>query len=133
MAKGLLTILAIFVFAFSTGASARNLSAGASSEDSGKTVSASGGSHLRVFRDPDTGEILTYEQWQSFDFEDQRAEHSHSDSAEAAEEAPKRTLEVKTVTLPDGRQVRIVKTPEWMKSRTRVRFDEKGKAHLICD
>ena len=83
---------------------------------------------MRAFVNPDTGEVLTYEQWQSFDFEDQQEEHSRRDSAAAAEEVTERTI-----TLPDGRQVTVVKAPDWMKVHTRVRFDDKGKAYLTCD
>ena len=134
MMKGrLLAILVILVFAFSTDTSARNLFTDASLEDSRKPVSAPGGSHMRAFVNPDTGEVLTYEQWQSFDFEDQREEHPRHDSATDAEEVAERTIEERTITLPDGRQVTVVKAPDWMKVHTRVRFDDKGKAYLTCD
>lgn len=124
MVRGLLTILGIFVFVFSTDTSARNLFTDVSLEDSGKTVSAHGKSHVKAFIHPDTGEILTYEQWQSFDFEDQQVECPRSDSATAAGEIPKRTIEPRTITLPDGRQVTVVKSPDWLKRKTRIRFDD---------
>ena len=88
----------------------------------------------KVFIDPETGEILSREQWESLGIEsdeDGEAARSSPESSETGR-APK-ILKARQIDLGNGDYVIVVDTPEEEMVETKVWFDEKGKAHFSCD
>ena len=92
-----------------------------------------GSAEAKVFIQPETGEILSREQWEQLGIESDEAEpaaHSSPESSET-ERAPK-ILKGRQIDLGNGDYVIVVDTPEEEMAETRVWFDEKGKAHFRC-
>ena len=99
----------------------------------GETAADAPGTGAKAFIHPETGEVLTHEQWQSLGTEDGRG----AAAARAAQDAPEpqsggAVLEGRKVDLGNGDYAIIVDAPDSERTETRVRFDENGKAHLSC-
>ncbi len=84
-------------------------------------------SYLKAYVDPDTGEILTYEQWRELGLDTDREDAAGSSEKK---EPDTRFIKSKTVTLPDGSTVTVIDAEDAPGTETKVWFDEKGEAHL---
>ena len=112
-----------------------SLAGNAPADDSrpAKSKADPGSAALQVFVHPDTGEILTYEQWQDLGIEDEQSGGESPGGQDFRQlQVPPPALNGRLVELEDGDYVIIVDAPEGAGVRTRVHFDEKGKAHLNC-
>ena len=92
------------------------------------------GVDVKIFIHPETGKILTSEQWEALGIENDGIEavpHSSSGSLET-EHAPT-ILKGKRINLEDGDYVIVVDAPNSETVETKVRFDEEGKAHIRCN
>ena len=88
----------------------------------------------KVFIHPETGEILTREQWQSLGLENDEAEAVSRSSSDASEPMNTPTiLKGRQIDLGNGDYVIVVDVPESEMVETKAWFDEKGKAHIRCD
>ncbi len=118
-----ISIIVIFFLAF-VSASGKSAEISTSSP-AGKS---SQGAELEAYVDPDTGEILTREQWQNLGLD---ADQHSTDTGPSDEKDPAAdVVEAKIVTLPDGSIVIGIDTRGMPGTETKVRFDENGKAHL---
>ncbi len=102
-------------------------------EHPGETAADAPGTGAKAFIHPETGEILTYEQWQALGTGDGQG----AAAARQAQDAPEpqsggTVLEGRKVDLGNGDYAIIVDAPDSERTETRVRFDENGKAHLSC-
>ena len=89
---------------------------------------------IKAFIHPDTGEILTYEQWQALGLDNEPAEaDSLSSSGTSRQENPPTALEGRRVNLGNGDYVIVVDVPESETAETTAWFDEEGKAHIRCN
>ncbi len=90
------------------------------------------GAKVKVFIHPDTGKILTREQWESLDIENDETEAIPLSSSEplGTEDTPT-ILKGKKIDLENGDYVIVVDTPDMVE--TKARFDEEGKAHIRCN
>ena len=87
---------------------------------------------MKVFIHPETGKILTREQWESLDIENDETEAIQHSSSESSETEDTQTiLKGKRIDLENGDYVIVVDAPDMVE--TRVRFDEEGKAHIRCN
>ena len=104
---------------------------------SGKTAAVSqpteaSGANVKVFIHPETGEILTREQWEPLSIENKESEATLRSSPEPSEtENAPTILKGKRIDLENGDYVIVVDAPDMVE--TKVRFDEKGKAHIRCN
>lgn len=105
----------------------------------GKTVAVSRPAEApeakaKAFIHPETGEILTREQWQALGIENDEvdSEPRSSSSAPQLENAPM-VLQGRQVDLGNGDYVIIVDNPDSELVETEAWFDEKGKAHIRCN
>lgn len=64
--------------------------------------------------------------------EDQRIGQIHSEPDMDMGNSSETVLEGRKVTLEDGREIVIVDVPDSLMKKTKVRFDEEGKAHVSC-
>jgi hypothetical protein len=88
----------------------------------------------KAFIHPDTGEILTHEQWQALGIENEESETVPRSSSDALEpEGAQTVLEGRQIDLGNGDYVIVVDAPESEMVETKVWFDEKGKAHIRCN
>ena len=105
----------------------------------GKTAAAptradAPGAGAKAFIHPETGEILTYEQWQALGAQDsQGAAATRSSQDDPGTESGSTVLEGRKVDLGNGDYVIVVDTPDSEGTETKVRFDENGKAHISCE
>ena len=130
MKSGLL-ICALLICALPADASAGGLPTEASRNTSKKVgaVSEQAGAapaRVKAFIHPQTGEILTYEQWRALGIADDQAGRGEPRNAP-------RELEGRRVDLENGDYVIIVDTPASGRIETKARFDENGKVHITCD
>ena len=133
--KQLLLIAALSACVWPTGAFADDLPA--PRNHLRKTVAVSqpaetSGVNVKVFIHPETGKILTSEQWEALGTENDETEavpHSSSEPLET-EHAP-RILKGKRIDLENGDYVIVVDAPEMVE--TKAWFDEEGKAHIRCN
>ena len=96
-------------------------------------VHSEGNAEAKVFIHPETGEILSREQWEQLGIENDEAEaaaHSSPESSET-EHAPT-ILKGRQIDLGNGDYVIVVDAPEEEMVETKVWFDEEGKAHIRC-
>ena len=92
------------------------------------------GAKAKVFIHPETGEILTYEQWQALGTQDsQGATATRPSQDDKGNESGGTVLEGRKVDLGNGDYVIVVDTPDSEGIETKVRFDENGKAHISCE
>ncbi len=135
--KQLLLVAALSTCVWPTGAFAAEPPA--SGNHSGETAAVSppaeaAGGNVKVFIHPETGEILTREQWESLGIENDETEAIPHSSPEPLETDDTQTiLKGKRIDLENGDYVIVVDAPDWEMVETKVRFDEEGKAHIRCD
>lgn len=91
------------------------------------------GARVKVFTHPETGEILTREQWEALGIENEESEAASRPSPELSErdDAPT-TLKGKRIDLENGDYAIVVDNPDPETAETRAWFDEEGKAHIRC-
>ena len=92
------------------------------------------GANVKVFIHPETGKILTSEQWETLGIENDETEavpHSSSEPLET-EHAPT-ILKGKRIDLENGDYVIVVDAPDSKMVETKAWFDEEGKAHIRCN
>ena len=88
----------------------------------------------KAFIHPETGEVLTREEWQSLGLESDEAEAVSRSSSDDSEPVNTPTiLKGRQIDLGNGDYVIVVDAPESEMVETKVWFDEKGKAHIRCD
>ena len=137
--KTLLLIVALLICVWPTGAFADNQTFEVPGERSRQKAAVSRpadapGAKSKAFIHPDTGEILTHEQWQALGLENDEVEavpHSSSDAPEP--ENTQTVLEGRRIDLGNGDYVIVVDAPESEMVETKAWFDEKGKAHIRCN
>ncbi len=135
--KQLLLIAALSTCVWPTGAFADDPTT--PGNHSRKTVAVSqpteaSGANVKVFIHPETGEILTREQWEALGIENDETEaipHSSSEPLET-EDTPT-ILKGKRIDLENGDYVIVVDVPDSEMVETKVWFDEEGKAHIRCN
>ena len=135
--KQLLLIAALSICIWPTGALAGDPPA--PRDHSSKTAAVSQpteapSAKAKAFIHPETGEILTREQWQALGLESDEAEtvpHSSSDAPEP--ESTQTVLQGRQIDLGNGDYVIVVDAPESEMVETKGWFDEKGKAHIECN
>ena len=91
------------------------------------------GAELETFFHPDTGEILTHEQWQNLGIQDEQsggAVLGETGSPQPQDSPP--VLNGRLVELEDGDYIIVVDVPEDERRKTEVHFDEQGKPHMKC-
>ena len=136
--KQLLLITALSICIWPTGALADEQTSEVPGERSSKTAAVSRpadapGAKSKAFIHPDTGEILTREQWQALGLENDEAETVARSSSDAPEpESTQAVLQGRQIDLGNGDYVIVVDAPESEAVETKVWFDEKGKAHIRC-
>ena len=93
-----------------------------------------GGAEAKVFIHPETGEILSREQWEELGIENEGADAEFSSSAEAPRpQNPPAVFQGRQIDLGNGDYVIVVDAPEDEMVETKVWFDEEGKAHIRCN
>lgn len=133
--KQLLLIAALSSCVLPTGAFADDLPA--PGNHSGKTAAVSqpaeaSGANVKVFTHPETGEILTREQWESLGIENDETEAvPHSSSEPLETEDTSTILKGKRIDLENGDYVIVVDAPDMVE--TKAWFDQEGKAHIRCN
>lgn len=137
--KTLLLITALLICAWPTGVFADNQTPEVTGEHLRQKAAvsrpaAAPGAESKAFIHPDTGEILTHEQWRQLDLENDEAgpEPRSSSNALKLENAPM-VLQGRQVDLGNGDYVIVVDTPESEVVETKVWFDKEGKAHIRCN
>ena len=89
---------------------------------------------IKAFIHPETGEILTYEQWQQLDIENDKAAAVFQPSSDTPElRNPPTVLQGRQVDLGNGDYVIVVDIPESEMIETKAWFDKEGKAHIRCN
>lgn len=137
--KTLLLIVASLICAWPTGVFADSRTSEVPGERSRQKAAVSRpadapGAKSKVFMHPDTGEILTHEQWQALGMENDEAEETPRFSSDAPEPQSARTvLEGRQIDLGNGDYVIVVDAPESEMVETKVWFDKEGKAHIRCE
>ncbi len=135
--KTVLLITALSICIWPTGAFAGDPPAPGDHSKKPATVSQSTNApsaRSKAFIHPDTGEILTHEQWQQLGLENDEAETAPRSSSDAAEsESTPTVLQGRQVDLGNGDYVIVVDAPESEMVETKAWFDEKGKAHIRCN
>ena len=106
---------------------------------SGKTAAVSqpaeaSGANVKVFIHPETGKILTSEQWEALGIENDKTEavpHSSSSGAPETAKDTRTILKGKRIDLENGDYVIVVDAPDMVE--TKAWFDKEGKAHIRCN
>ncbi len=130
--KTVLLITALLICVWSTGAFAGDPSAPRNHSSKPETVSQSSDTaKAKAFIHPDTGEILTREQWQSLGIENGEADAT-SRSSDVSQDAPV-VLQGRQIDLGNGDYVIVVDNPDSELVETEAWFDENGKAHIRCN
>jgi len=137
--KTLLLIAVLLICVWPTGAFADNQSSEIPGESSRQKAADpqpadAPSAKSKAFIHPETGEILTHEQWQALGLENDEAEvvpHSSSDAPEP--ENTQTVLQGRQIDLGNGDYVIVVDAPESEMVETKAWFDEKGKAHIRCN
>lgn len=135
--KQLLLVAALSICVWPTGVFANNPPA--PRDHSGKTAAVfqpaeASGAKVKVFIRPETGEILTREQWEALGIENEESRAGLRSSLEPpeAETAPT-ILKGKRIDLEDGDYAIVVDTPDSEIAETKAWFDDEGKAHIRCN
>lgn len=106
---------------------------------SGKTAALpqpaeASGADVKVFIHPETGKILTREQWEALSIENEESEATLRSSPEPSEtENAPTILKGKRIDLENGDYVIVVDAPDSEIVETKAWFDEEGKAHIRCN
>ena len=135
--KTVLLTVALLLCVWPTGTFASDPSA--PGDNSGKTAATSRpaeaqAAKAKAFIHPETGEILTYEQWQALGIENDESEavpRSSSDTPES-ENTPT-VLQGRQIDLGNGDYVIVVDVPDSEMVETKAWFDKEGKAHIKCN
>ena len=133
--KQLLLIAALSACVWPTGAFADDLPA--PRNHSSKTAAVlqpteASGANVKVFIHPETGKILTSEQWESLGIENDETEAVPLSSSEPLEtEDIQMILKGKKIDLENGNYVIVVDAPDIIE--TKAWFNEEGKAHIKCN
>ena len=89
---------------------------------------------MKAFIHPETGEILTHEQWQALGIGNDETEATPRSSSDAPQLENDRTvLQGRQIDLGNGDYVIVVDTPDSERVETKAWFDEEGKAHFRCN
>ena len=137
--KTLLLIVTLLIWVWPTGAFADNQASEFPGDDSRQTAAVSQpadapGAKAKAFIHPETGEILTYEQWQALGIENDEAEAAPRSSSDAPQLENDRTvLQGRQIDLGNGDYVIVVDAPDSEMVETKAWFDEEGKAHIKCN
>ena len=137
--KTVLLIATLSVCAWPTGVFANNQTSEVTGEHLRQKAAVSRpadapGAKSKAFIHPDTGEILTREQWQALGLENDEADAVTRSSSDAPEpESTQAVLQGRQIDLGNGDYVIVVDAPESEAVETKVWFDEKGKAHIRCN
>ena len=92
------------------------------------------GAKSKAFIHPETGEILTHEQWQALGIENDDDEAAPRSSSDAPQLENDRTvLQGRQIDLGNGDYVIVVDAPDSEMVETKAWFDEEGKAHIKCN
>lgn len=129
-------IAALSICVWPGGAFAENQGSGVPGEPSRQEAAVSQpadapGAKSKAFIHPDTGEILTYEQWQALGLENGETDAT-SRPSDVSQDVPT-VLQGRQIDLENGDYVIVVDTPESEMVETKAWFDEKGKAHFRCN
>lgn len=136
MKTGLL-ITALLICVPSAGAFALDLSVEASADPPRRTVAVSERTvaplaEIKAFFHPETGEILTYEQWLALGMESNEAAAASRSFSVSEPEKDRAVLQGRKVDLGNGDYVIVVDAPDSRRAETRAWFDDEGKAHITC-
>ena len=139
--KTVLLIVAFSICVWPTGAFADNQTSELPGEPSRQTAATSQPSEApapraeaKAFIHPETGEILTREQWQALGLENDEAEAVPRFSSNTPEpENTQTVLHGRQIDLGNGDYVIVVDAPESDMVETKAWFDEKGRAHIRCN
>ena len=132
--KQLLLVAALLVCVWPTGSFAGDPPA--PGDHPGKTAAVSRpaeapGAKVKVFIRPETGEILTREQWEALGIENEESEATLRSSPEPSETENAQTiLKGKRIDLENGDYAIVVDAPDMVE--TKAWFDDEGKAHIRC-
>ena len=134
--KTVLLITALLICVWPTGAFADNQTSEVPGDLSRQTAAVSRPvdapeAKAKAFIHPETGEILTREQWQSLGIENGEADAT-SRSGDVSQDAPV-VLQGRQIDLGNGDYVIVVDNPDSELVETEAWFDEKGKAHIRCN
>ena len=92
------------------------------------------GARVKAFIHPETGEILTREQWEALGIGNDEAEAAPRSSSKTPETEDVTTvLQGRRVDLGNGDYVIVVDTPDSEMVETKAWFDKDGKAHFRCN
>lgn len=133
--KTVLLVAALSIYVWPTG----TLAADPPRDRSEKTAAVSQpaeapGAEVKAFIHPETGEILTYEQWETLGITSDKTSGASGENSSIPEsQSTPLELEGRRVDLGNGDYVIIADTPASGKIKTRARFDKDGKAHITCD
>ena len=137
--KRVLLIVALSACIWPSGAFAGDLSSDDSKKHPGRTEAAAQsadapGAKSKAFIHPETGEILTREQWQDLGIENDEPDSDSRSSSDAPEtENAPTVLQGRQIDLGNGDYVIVVDTPDSERIETKAWFDEKGKVHIKCN
>ena len=136
--KRVLLIVALSVCIWPSGAFAGDKPPDDSKKHPGKTEAAAQpadvpGAKSKAFIHPETGEILTHEQWQALGIENDEAAAALSSSDAPETENTPTVLQGRQIDLGNGDYVIVVDVPDSERIETKAWFDEEGKAHIKCN
>ena len=137
--KTLLLITALLICVWPTGAFADNQTSEVPGERLRQKAAVSRpadapSAKSKAFIHPDTGEILTREQWQALGIENDEPDSDSRSSSDAPEtENAPTVLQGRQIDLGNGDYVIVVDVPDSERIETKAWFDEKGKAHIKCN
>ena len=137
--RTVLLITALLIWIWPPGAFADNQASEFPGNDSRQTAAVSQPADaprakVKAFIHPETGEILTYEQWQALGIENDKAEAASRSSSDAPQlENPPTVLQGRQIDLENGDYVIVVDTPDSEVIETKAWFDKEGKAHIKCN
>ena len=136
--KRVLLIVALSICVWPIGAFAGDKPPDDSKKHPGRTEAAAQpadvpGAKVKAFIHPETGEILTHEQWQALGIENDEPDSDSRSSSEAPEtENAPTVLQGRQIDLGNGDYVIVVDVPDSERIETKAWFDEEGKAHIKC-
>ena len=136
--KRVLLIVALSACIWPSGAFAGDRSPDDSKKHPGRTEAVAQsadapGAKSKAFIHPETGEILTREQWQDLGIENNEAAAARSSSDAPETENTPTVLQGRQIDLGNGDYVIVVDTPDSERIETKAWFDEEGKAHIKCN
>ena len=89
---------------------------------------------MKAFIHPETGEILTREQWRQLGIKnDEDDSGSLSSSNASRQESAPAVLQGREIDLGNGNSAIIVDSPDSDLVETKAWFDEEGEVHFKCN